>query len=902
MTSSLYRFRLFLLSLIGFLSLSASVDAAVVKGTVRDTAGEPIPYVVVMVKNTSYGVNTNLDGSYFLEVMPGTHTLVFSQLGLQTVDTTIYVASGKSLVLNITMSSDAKMLGGVEIIAKGDRDKGKEIMKKVVAKRNDYWRDVENYKCSTYQKSSLEKIRIKRPFEDSALYAKDGAVTSDGNSITIGGGNDDKDDLDSALAKLDTTKRRDRKKAAKLKEQKKDRGNLQRVFANMPINLIESVSVTWFDRPNRFKEDVIAFHDYAPRKRYEGGEFTANVGYGEHEIIPMQWDDENPYMLMSDAASMDFNFYKNYIDVPALASRPLLSPAAATAFLNYRFEFLFSFVENGKTYHKISVLPLFKDDALFSGFMFIEDSTWAIKSVNLAVNPGVLLYCKEFFVIEDYSEVKPNIWLATRREFIYTIKDGKFNIIGNTRVDHSNYEVNIEIPKKTFTDEIKHYNDTAFDRDSMYWVDHRTIQLNDKEIVYIHKVDSLMAYYESEAYLNHADSAYNRITVWSFLLNGVAHRNRFTGNDWYIEPLIAQAVPFGVGGYRHRLGGNYNHDFKNGFKLETDGQIDYGFRNKDVRGKVGVGLTYYPLKFVRTFVRFGDFYGMVNDYAALEAVFARSNWVRQKEVSIAQRMEIVNGLFGEVTFEYSDQFSIADIQQNPWEDSLFGSNNQPLEFPRYKKFEVRLELKYRFKQKYIIRKHRKIIVGSKYPELRFYYRKGIPGLFGSEVDFDYMEIGSNDEMKLGRFGTSMWNVQFGAFLNTDSLRLLEHKYFRGSDSYIFSDPTRSFQLVGIRLSTNKTFFRANYIHHFEGAFASKVPLVSKLKITGAAGGGILMIPDADFYHTEMFVGVERIFRIKEQLFRVGVFACTSASTLEGAKFYPKVGIGFYNTFTKKWSY
>jgi hypothetical protein len=869
------------------LCMGTRAQAAVVKGTVRDTFGEPLPYVVVMVKNTSYGVNTNLDGTFFLEVAPGKHTLVFSQLGLQTIDTTVTVQSGKALLLNITMQSNAKMMTGVEIVAKGDRDKGKEIMKKVVATRDDYWDDVENFKCRTYQKSSLEKIRIKRPLDDS-LHAKPDEP--------------DKDDIDSALAKLDTTKRRDRKKAAKLNEQKKERGNLQRVFANMPINLIESVSDTWFDRPNRYKEDVVAFHDYAPRKRYEGGEFNAAVEYGEHEIVPMQWDDENPYMLISDARSMDFNFYKNYIDVPALCSRPLLSPAAATAFLNYRFEFLQSFVDNGKTYHKISVIPLFKEDALFSGFLFIEDSTWAIKSVNLAINPGVLLYCKEFFVIQDYSEIKPDIWLATRREFIYTIKDGRYNIIGNTRVEHSDYQVNIEIPKKTFTDEIKHYNDSAFDRDSAYWIEHRSMQLTDKEIEYIHAVDSLMDWYESEAYLTHADSAYNRITVWSFLLNGVAHRNRFTGNDWYIDPLIQQAVPFGVGGYRHRLGGSFNKDFKNGFKLETDGQIDYGFRNKDVRGKVGVGLTYYPLKFVRTYVRFGDFYDMVNSYASLESVLSRSNWVRCKEISIAQRMEIVNGLYGEVTFEYSDQNSIANLSRDPLGDSLFGGLNTPLEFERYIKTEIRFELKYRFKQKYIIRKHRKIIVGSKYPELRFFWRKGIPGLFNSEVNFDYFEIGSQDEMKLGRFGTSVWNVQFGAFVNKKNLRLLEYKYFRGSDSWIFSDPTRSFQLVGLTFNTANTFFRANYIHHFEGAFGAKIPLVSKLKITGAAGGGVLMIPDADFYHTEMFFGLERIFRIKEQLFRVGVFACTSASTLEGAKFYPKVGVSFYNTFTRKWSY
>jgi hypothetical protein len=883
--SSRLKFSAFLL-LIAFTLLGFRADAAIVKGTVRDTMGEPIPYMVVMVKNTSYGVNTNLDGTYFLELKPGNYTLVFSQIGYQTQEHPITTTSGKTIVLNITMQSSAKELGAVVITGKGDRDKGKEIMKKVIARRDNYWNKVDNYACRTYQKSSLEKQKIKKPFEDT-LYAKE---------------EPEKDNLDSALMKIDTTTRRGKKKAEKIQNQKKMQGDLQRVFAGMPINLIESVSDLYFDKPNRYKENILGYHDYAPRKRYEGGDFSASMDYGEHEIVPMQWEDDNPYMLMNDARSIDFNFYKNYIDAPALVSRPLLSPAASTAMLNYRFEFMNSFEENGKTYHRISVLPLFKEDALFSGVLFIEDSTWAIKSVNLSINNGVLLFCKEFYVIQDYEEIKPGIYLPVRREFTYTIKDAPYNYIGNTRVDHSDYRINIEFPKKTFTDEVRHYDDSAFNRDSMYWVENRTIQLKDKEISYIHSVDSLMAWYESETYLNRADSAYNKLNVWSFLLNGIPHRNRFTGNSWYIDPLIAQAVPFGVGGYRHRLGGSYAHDFKNGTNLETDGQIDYGFRNKDIRGKVGIGMTYYPRKFVRTYVRFGDFYDMVNSFAALESVFSRSNWVRTKEFSVAQRVEIVNGLFGELTFEYSDQNSIFNLERSDLGDSLFGDLNTPLDFERYIKTEIRLELKYRHKQKYIIKKNRKIIIGSKYPELRFYYRKGIPGLFNSEVNFDYFEIGSNDEMKIGRFGTSVWNVLYGVFANKKDLRLLEYKFFRGSDSWIFSDPTRSFQLVGMTLNTANSFFRANYIHHFEGAFGSKIPLFNKLKITAAAGGGVLMIPDADFYHSEIFFGLERIIRIKQQLFRVGVFACTSGSTLEGAKFTPKIGIGFYNTFTRKWSY
>jgi len=84
-----------------------------VRGTVRNTSGEPVPGATVIVKGTNNGMITDFDGNYLLKSVPSDATLVFSFVGMRKQEIPV---SGKS-VINVTMEEDA--VGIEEVVAIG---------------------------------------------------------------------------------------------------------------------------------------------------------------------------------------------------------------------------------------------------------------------------------------------------------------------------------------------------------------------------------------------------------------------------------------------------------------------------------------------------------------------------------------------------------------------------------------------------------------------------------------------------------------------------------------------------------------------------------------------------------------------------------------------------------------
>jgi TonB-linked SusC/RagA family outer membrane protein len=87
------------LSLVLF-AVSFAIAQRTVSGTITDDGGEPLIGASILVKGTSSGTVTDIDGSYSLEVPDGSTTLVVSYTGFETRE----VKLGASNVLDITMS------------------------------------------------------------------------------------------------------------------------------------------------------------------------------------------------------------------------------------------------------------------------------------------------------------------------------------------------------------------------------------------------------------------------------------------------------------------------------------------------------------------------------------------------------------------------------------------------------------------------------------------------------------------------------------------------------------------------------------------------------------------------------------------------------------------------------
>lgn len=98
------------------LSYEVSAQQRVITGKViSEEDGLGLPGATVLVKGTTVGTTTDLDGNYSINVPAGSDVLIFSFVGLATQEEQI----GNRTVVNVTLTTDASQLSEVVVTAIG---------------------------------------------------------------------------------------------------------------------------------------------------------------------------------------------------------------------------------------------------------------------------------------------------------------------------------------------------------------------------------------------------------------------------------------------------------------------------------------------------------------------------------------------------------------------------------------------------------------------------------------------------------------------------------------------------------------------------------------------------------------------------------------------------------------
>ena len=96
------RLQLLLILFITTISFAQSTGSITGKLTDKEYNNEPLPFANILIKGTTTGTTSDIDGLYKLEDLEvGTYTVVFSFVGYETQEKSVEVVAGKVTTINV---------------------------------------------------------------------------------------------------------------------------------------------------------------------------------------------------------------------------------------------------------------------------------------------------------------------------------------------------------------------------------------------------------------------------------------------------------------------------------------------------------------------------------------------------------------------------------------------------------------------------------------------------------------------------------------------------------------------------------------------------------------------------------------------------------------------------------
>jgi Family of unknown function (DUF5686)/CarboxypepD_reg-like domain len=830
--------------LVYFLLLFQFAKAVRVSGTVTDDKGNILPYASVFIKGSSQGTTSNNRGRYFLDLTPGSYSIICQYVGYARQEKTI-TADKEPIIIDFYLSIQQTSLKEVTIKS-GAEDPAYEIIRHAIKKRKSYENPLDSFTCDAYIKTLIRS----RSLPSKIL----GKTFSNEDRMDLG--------VDSAGRGI--------------------------------IYLSESLTKIAFKKPDKVKLEVIS------------GRESGTNGYGFNFPTFINFYNNNvnifitqlsPRGYVSPIADGALNYYKykflgSYIEDGKEVNQIRVIPKR-------RFEPLFSgtieITDGDWRIHSLDLL-LTKD------FQLEIVDTLSIKQIHVPITNNIWRTQNQ---VVNFSFKKFGIDVSGNFLNVYSNYDlnprFRKKYFNNVVV---RYDTGVNKKTLAYWDSLRPIPlepeelDNFQVRDSLYLIHNDSANLRRTADSLRKKQGRITAMNILFNGIKRSDyDPENPLSIYVDALVPRVEYNTVEGLALNAEMTLLKE--YKKKGKRIEFTPHIRYGFSN-TRLNAWGTLTYSTKTimQDLDGELfnRTSWVFGGGKRVSQFNPENPIGPVMNEFYTL---FFRDNYMKIYENyygNVQFRKRFDNGFRLTGTLLYENRIPL----NNSTDFSFFGNKekqftpNYPYElisqnFSPNQALIAGLDLQFKPGQRYIEFPDNRISIGSKYPTLALSFRAGIPNLLGSDVNFEKWQFSVWDDINFKLKGVFKYRFGVGGFLNSKSVYVMDYQQFNGNQTFYANPYLNSFQLAPYyQNSTIASIYGVGHIeHHFNGMLTNKVPLLRNLQWNLVVGSNAFYVNSSNNY-LEIFAGLENIFK----LFRIDVVG----SYLNGKPGQVGVRLGFDGLF------
>lgn len=569
----------------------------------------------------------------------------------------------------------------------------------------------------------------------------------------------------------------------------------------------------------------------------------------------------------------DYDIYDNYLK---FFDKAFTSPLSKTGIDVYNYVLADStFIEN-KWCYNIVYYPRRKNELTFKGNFWVNDTTWAIKNINLEVTKGANInWVKEIYIEQDFDVLNDSVFLLKRdyimTDFAFSKKEKSKGVYGKRTTLFRDHVFDQERSDNFYDPEVQNSDPTVYLKPDEFWEENRFENLNKDEKGVYKMLDTLQT---NRRFLQIYD-------IVQIIGSGYIPRGNFD-----IGPILSTIGYNEVEGLRLRFGGRTY--FGENDKWRIQGYTAYGF--KDNKFKYGISGKWMVEDKNRLILSLGN----RRDIEQIGASFTDSNDVLSRsfassslfsagnngkltnisltsfsvEIEPAKNFTISGGISYRTLISASDEFSMDYYSVLPSASNPLGETQS-----RVRQSEFNVQLDYSFSRKTVGSGVERRVTAKPFPEVYLSYSQGLKDVFQSDFDYKKVQLYYRQPLNMGGIGRLDVTTELGKTFGEVPLGLLS--IVPGNQTY-WSIPN-TFNLLDFYEFQTDTYATIQLQHNFGGRIFSRIPLLRKLNWRETIGfkgvygtisdenralnaSGLLYQAPEDFYW-EYNAGIGNIFKV-----------------------------------------